>query len=92
MLYDLYAPDADGNGDYARMAWRMRESVKRVMYACVHSNAMNGFSAGTRIVQLTPWWQILLIVLDIVVGVLMVASVAWFATTLILDRRKTAIA
>lgn len=88
-LYDHYKPDADNNGEYSRMAWQMRQAVKRVMYACVHSNAMNGFTAGTRIVQLTPWWQTLLISLDIVFGVLMIASVAWIVITLFLDKRKS---
>lgn len=73
---------------YGKMAWAMRESAKRVLYQALHSNAMNGISSETRIVQLTPWWQTALISIDIVLGVLFVASLAWIAVGMVLERRK----
>ncbi len=61
------------------LAWAMRESVKRICYIVANSHAMNGL--GGTIVQITPWWQTALIVMDIVSGVAFVA----FATLLTLQ-------
>jgi beta-glucosidase len=37
---------------------RMREACHRVLYTIAnHSAAMNGLSASSRIIPLTPWWQ-----------------------------------
>jgi beta-glucosidase len=67
-MFAKFAPDANGNGDYARMAWRIRECAKRVLYASCHSNAMNGLSSGTRIHQILTNWQVALITIDIVLA------------------------
>ena len=55
-----------GGGKYALDAYKdspvitnaMRESTKRVLYAVSRTNAMNGISASSWIVPLTPWWRI----------------------------------
>ncbi len=78
-------PDGDVNPslldiyeyDHGNMAWAMRLSAKRVLYTVVHSNAMNGFSTNTKIVQLTPAWMITLISLDIAFGVAFIGIAAW---------------
>ena len=36
---------------------------------------MNGFTADTKIVKVTPWWQTALIVLDVVLAVLTVLCI-----------------
>ena len=43
---------------YSNVAWRMREAAKRTMYATLHSNAMNGFDSNTKIINITPAWEI----------------------------------
>ena len=65
-VYGTDLPDRDysGRNAYARfeknhgeIAWAMRESVHRILYTVVHSAGMNGFSANTRVITITPEWQ-----------------------------------
>ena len=86
--FDAYRPDSDGTGDYATMAWQMRESAKRVCYATVNSNAMNGIAVGTEIVPSMPWWQQLLYGVVIGSGVLLVLCAAWIVVTATRKRKK----
>lgn len=51
--FDAYRPKASGEGDYATMAWAMRNAAKRVCYSIAHSNAMNGIAKGTVMVPVT---------------------------------------
>ena len=55
---------AKQNGE---LAWAMRESVHRVLYTVVHSNAMNGIGEGTKIVIIEAQWKSL--VKDVYIGV-----------------------
>lgn len=68
--FDPYKP---GNG-YADFAWKMREAAKHVCYAVLHSNAMNGYTPGTKLIPVTPAWQIAVTAVDIIVGVLLAGS------------------
>ena len=72
------------------MGQAMRESTKRILYAVVHSNAMSGYSANTRIVKITPPWQNLMKAAMIGFGVLSAAAVAWFVLSEIKRNRKAA--
>lgn len=60
---DLYLASGDeyALSDYAYsipFRLRMRESCHRVLYViCNYSAAMNGVSANSEIVPVTPWWQ-----------------------------------
>lgn len=65
----------------------MRNATHRILYTVANSNAMNGIDADTRIVAVTPWWQTALIALDIVLGVLLVGSVAMLVRSI---RKKKA--
>ncbi len=41
---------------------RVREAAHRVLYVIVNNSAaMNGVTPGTRVVQITPWWQMALL-------------------------------
>lgn len=62
---------------HADVAWAMREAMHRILYTVVHSNAMNGVSAGTEIVKVTPWWQTAVKGFQIGFGVLTAAALAW---------------
>lgn len=62
---------------HADVAWGMREAVHRILYTVVHSNLMNGVSAHTEIRQITPWWQTAILAVQIGLGVLCLASLAW---------------
>ena len=67
-LNNLYKDDPD-------VAQAMREATHRILYTVANSNAMNGFTAETEIVEVTPWWQTALVVLQVVVAVLFLACV-----------------
>ena len=41
----------------------------------IPANAMNGVTAETKIVSVTPWWKIALICVDVVLGVLVAVSI-----------------
>ena len=58
--------------------------TKRILYTVVHSNAMNNISSSTEIVRVLTWWQILLIVFDIILGVIFVGGAVFF----IIEYRK----
>ncbi|MBQ8414240.1 MAG: glycoside hydrolase family 3 protein [Clostridia bacterium] len=45
---------------YGELAWAMREEAHRILYVVVNSVAMNGYSASTRFVTITPTWVNLL--------------------------------
>ena len=66
----------------ATVLMALRQAVHRILYAQLHSNAMNGMDASTRIIEVKVWWQKLLdgmiIVLSILVTALVAMSVASF--------------
>ena len=72
--------------DYASSAvfrQAVRQAVHRYLYVIAHySAAMNGISASTRIVSVTPWWQQLIRSLEIVFFVLGLASGAMLALSI----------
>ena len=67
-LLKLYKGDAD-------ITQAMRESTHRILYTVANSNAMNGVTAETKIVSVTPWWKIALICADVGLGVLVAVSI-----------------
>lgn len=66
------------------IATALHNAVKRILYTVANSNAMNGISADVRVVSVTPWWKIAIIILDVVFGVLAVGS----AVMLVRDIRR----
>jgi beta-glucosidase len=64
-------------GSYAGdpyMVSQMREAMHNILYTVVNSNAMNGWTAETRIVPNTPWWQLAIYALIAVTGLLTAGS------------------
>ena len=55
----------------------LRNACKDILYTVANSNAMNGISAETQVVNSMPTWQKLLIAVDCVVGVILIAVAAW---------------
>lgn len=88
-MFLQYGPDASGNGDYSRMAWKIRESAQRILYACVHSNAMNGLSSGTQFRQIMTNWQVALIAVNAVLGVGLAATIIWTIVSYRKNAKKT---
>lgn len=54
----------------------MRQAVHRLLYVQANSSAMNGLDANQRVVEIMTWWQITLIAVDVVFGLLTLCGVA----------------
>ncbi len=59
-LASLSAYGPKGSNPNAAVAQAMRESTKRVMYTVLHSRGMDGISEYTKVITVTPWWQLAL--------------------------------
>ncbi len=66
---------------YGDLAWAMREEAHRILYVVVNSVAMNGYSASTRFVVVTPPWINLLNGVKAGVTVSFVMAVGLFVIT-----------
>lgn len=66
-LLNLYKDDA-------AIVQAMRQASHRILYTVANSNGMNGISANTKIVPVTPWWQTALIGVDVTLGALTLIS------------------
>ena len=66
----------------------LRESTKRMLYVVANSSAMNGLAADDKIVLIMSWWEVALMWIDIVLGVLMVASAVMLVITIVKQRRQ----
>ncbi len=81
-----FLTDDEGSGisyeNNATVMLALREACHRVLYAQLHSNAMNGMDASTRIIKVRVWWQSALfggtIALSIIVGLLALMATASF--------------
>jgi beta-glucosidase len=82
---EVYAKYESG---YSNVAWQMRLAAERICYATVHSNAMNGYSASTRMRRITPPWQTAVMVGTAVVGILFALSAGALAVTSLLVRKE----
>ena len=66
-LNNLYKNDPD-------IVQAMRQASHRILYTVANSNGMNGISANTTVVAVTPWWQTALYVLCGAMAVMTVVS------------------
>lgn len=73
---------------YGELAWAMREAAHHILYTVVQSNAMNGISAGTRVIKVTPVWQTALGVSVYVLGALLVLSAGGFVACVVIEKKK----
>ena len=73
---------ADTESATARQA--MRTAYKNMCYTVVNSNFMQGVAPGAIVEYGPAWWQVTIIVVDVVVGLLAVALVVW----IVLDLRR----
>ena len=80
-LLTLYADDPD-------MVTAMRQASHRILYTVANSHAMNGFDEDTQIVAVTPWWQIALVCLIVVLAVLTVVCVVQLKRSISAKKRS----
>lgn len=89
--FEEYGPN--GATPNAQIARAMRVSAHRILYTVLHSRGMDGVDADTDILNIIPWWQILLTVLIIVMAVLSAGLLAWLIIdmiSVIRNRKKKA--
>ena len=77
-----------GSGEYGNYAWAMREAAHRILYTVVHSNAMNGYSADTILISITPWWKKLLVGLQIGSGVILLLGIVVWTSAFVIENRS----
>ena len=65
-------------------------SNKRYYYAFSRSIMINGLTADGKIVKVTPWWQIAIITVDVVIGVIALAAAAGYIAAMLKKRNKEA--
>lgn len=70
--------------DNATVMANARQAAKNIIYTVSRSNAMNGISSDSEVVEIMPWWQKALYVLDIVGAIVVVLCLV----TAIRDLRK----
>lgn len=64
--------------DDPQVVTAMREATRHILYTVANSNAMNGVSPNMQVVEIMTWWQILIIVLDVVFGLMAALSIFMF--------------
>ena len=57
ILYNVPAAYYEQGKTNPTVAQAIRESTHRILYVIANSNAMNGFSSNTRIIEVEEWWQ-----------------------------------
>ncbi len=67
----------DGKDD-PQLVTAMRESSQRILYTVAQSNAMNGISVNLEVIEIMPWWKILLLSLDGLFAILTGVTVLLF--------------
>ena len=77
---------------YGTLAWAMREEAHRILYVVVNSVAMNGYSASTRFISITPMWIKLLEGAKAGVTISFGMSAAFYlATTILYEIKRRAL-
>ncbi len=83
--YDEYLPvEGDPIFNYC-----LRISSKRIMYAILHTAAMNGITSSTRVVPCNTWWQNALIGLQLVCAILTVFCLIGLIVSIINGKKET---
>lgn len=86
----------DGNGTLGSYApWKnsptvaaaLRESCKYLIYNIVRTNVMNGVSIKSRVVQVTPWWEVALKGITIGTGVVAVVCIALLTVSVVQGKK-----
>lgn len=78
----------DGYASSPTVIKALKVAAKRIVYSFADSSVMNGISANTKIVPVTPAWQIWLYVVDGVVGAAAVAGLTVMTVFLVKSIKK----
>lgn len=90
MAYESRAQEiisAIGKGDgYLQQC--LREANQHIYYALSHSNLINGMSSNMRIITITPWWQPVVIVIDVALGLATAGCAVWLAISFVKSKKN----
>lgn len=84
---DMFNNDADRTGELTKLVKQGKDGTilkamqlanKHYYYAYSRSNLVNGLAKGVQVQDFIPWWKPALITIDVLFGVLAVASLALF--------------
>ena len=59
---------------HSKVAWAMRESIHRICYSALHSNAMNGISSNTIIIPVREFWRNIILGAQITAGLILLGG------------------
>lgn len=76
------------NGGDGYVLSQMRRAAKYTLYTDLRSISVNGLTGNTKMISVTPAWQIALIAVDCVIGVAAIACVAFFVGSAVASRRN----
>lgn len=65
----------------------LRDSLHRNLWAIANSNAMNGVDSLSRSINVTPWWEMTLIALESVFGVLTGAAIIGYVVVTVKKKK-----
>lgn len=80
---------AISENDDGNIILQLKEIAHRVYYTYAHTNLMNGLSTAYDVVPVTPWWQILIICVDIGLGVITLGMAALFCVFTYVKKERT---
>lgn len=69
----------DDYKDNPTVALAVREAARRILYAELHANVMNGVKATTMFVSITPWWKKALVMIKIIATSVTILCLCYFA-------------
>ena len=76
----------EAKGD-VELTWAMRDATHRILYTVANSNAMNGISPTSKIVNVVPWWKAAIYGLMGVTGLCAVGSAGLLVTSIVLKKK-----
>ena len=76
----------ESKGD-VELTWAMRDATHRILYTVANSNAMNGISPTSKIVNVVPWWKAAIYGLMGVTGLCAVGSAGLLVTSIVLKKK-----
>ncbi len=71
-----------------KMFKSVRQACHRILYVYVNSKAVNGLSASSYIVRKTPWWKLLLINIDVILGCVIALGVVGYIAGYDKDKKE----
>jgi beta-glucosidase len=66
----------------------LKQMLKYDLYTFANSNTMNGVTSDSRSVRVYPWWEVTLIAITVVFGILTALACIWYIASLFPKKEK----